>query len=371
MKIGDKVRFLNEIGEGKVTGFQGKNIVLVEDRDGFEIPMQANEVVVISSDDYNAKLVNNVNKPQEQRREGESIKHMLLSGDDDVEEYEEEIDIADKEITFKAPVEERKGGNKLSAYVAFVPMDAKNFTTTGFECYMVNDSNYYLRYTLLVAEGNSWTMMNDGELEPNTKTFIREIARDELNDIEHIAVQMISYKKEKPFTIKPAIDVQFRIDPVKFYKLHCFTANDFFEEPAMMLTIVENDENTSSIVMDPKKLKQEMYSKARQDVAQPKVNIKRKDNDVVVVDLHASEVLETTAGMDNADILHYQLKVFHDTMAEYAKNKRQKIVFIHGKGEGVLRNAIIKELNYKYKRHQYQDASFQEYGFGATQVTIK
>ena len=34
MKIGDKVKFLNEIGGGRVSGFQGKNIVLVEDEDG-------------------------------------------------------------------------------------------------------------------------------------------------------------------------------------------------------------------------------------------------------------------------------------------------------------------------------------------------
>ena len=36
MKKGDKVRFLSEVGGGKVAGFQGKNIVLVEDEDGFE-----------------------------------------------------------------------------------------------------------------------------------------------------------------------------------------------------------------------------------------------------------------------------------------------------------------------------------------------
>ena len=34
MKIGDKVRFLNEIGGGIVKGFRGKDIVLVEDADG-------------------------------------------------------------------------------------------------------------------------------------------------------------------------------------------------------------------------------------------------------------------------------------------------------------------------------------------------
>ena len=47
MKIGDKVRFLSEVGGGKVAGFQGKNIVLVEDEDGFQMPMLINEVVVV------------------------------------------------------------------------------------------------------------------------------------------------------------------------------------------------------------------------------------------------------------------------------------------------------------------------------------
>ena len=51
--------------------------------------------------------------------------------------------------------------------------------------------------------------------------------------------------------------------------------------------------------------------------------------------------------------------------------KGQKIVFIHGKGDGVLRKAILQELKYKYKNYQSQDASFREYGFGATMVTIK
>lgn len=57
-------------------------------------------------------------------------------------------------------------------------------------------------------------------------------------------------------------------------------------------------------------------------------------------------------------------------LEENKRFKGKKIVFIHGKGEGVLRNAIINELRSKYKSYTYQDASFREYGFGATMVTI-
>ena len=94
-------------------------------------------------------------------------------------------------------------------------------------------------------------------------------------------------------------------------------------------------------------------------------------NDKIIVALHADQLLETTAGMSSGNILDYQLDVFRRVLGRDKTDKGQKIIFIHGKGEGVLRQAIIHELNYKYKHFQYQDASFQEYGYGATQVTIR
>ena len=86
--------------------------------------------------------------------------------------------------------------------------------------------------------------------------------------------------------------------------------------------------------------------------------------------MHAEEVLETTAGLTPGDILEYQMGIFRSTLEQYKNKNQQKIVFIHGKGEGVLRRAIIRELNYRYKKYHFQDASFREYGYGATQVTI-
>ncbi len=373
MKIGDKVRFLSEIGGGRISGFQGKSVVLVEDEDGFEIPMAVNDVVVIQSDDYSTAKVISASKPAqlgETAPEGMSIKERMRQGLSD-EIIEEDTDPADREITFKAPVEERKGGNKLSLYLAFVPINPKEFTTTRFECYIINDSNYYARYACMTAEGNSWQLWQEGEIEPNTKYFVTEIGREDLNDIEHLAIQMFAYKADKPFILKPAIDVQLRLDSVKFFKLHCFEQNDFFEQPALMFTIIENDEQPRPFVVDAKKLKQELYRKKNAD-SQPVKKVEQKGKDeIVVVDLHATEILETTSGMSNSDILEYQLKVMRDTLAEYANRKGQKIVFIHGKGEGVLRRAVINELSYKYKKYQYQDASFLEYGYGATQVTIR
>ena len=84
----------------------------------------------------------------------------------------------------------------------------------------------------------------------------------------------------------------------------------------------------------------------------------RGNDDIVVVDLHANEILDSTAGLTSSDILNYQLKIFHDNLVIMVAIKA-KNSFIHGKGEGVLRRAIINELVYRYKSYTYQDASFK------------
>lgn len=358
MKIGDKVRFLSDVGGGRVAGFQGKNIVLVEDEDGFQIPTAITDVVVVDADNYDISKVHTIGNNPKSVVTAETV----------------EAEPADKPVTFKAVPEERRGGDKLSVYLAFVPVDIKEITSTRFEAYVINDSNYYIQYVYLTAEGASWHLRSRGEVEPNTKLFIEEFGREELNDMEHVAVQLMAYKREKAFLLKPATDVQMRIDPVKFYKLHTFQENDFFEQPALIHTVIENDVPSRPLVVDAQKLKQQMMRKADSDNRQTPVRQPARKNakdESVVVDLHANEVLETTVGMSNADILNYQFDVFRKTMEEYKDKKGQKIVFIHGKGDGVLRNAVIQELKYKHKKCQWQDASFQEYGYGATQVTIK
>lgn len=392
MKIGDKVRFISEVGGGVVSGFQGKNIVLVQDEDGFDIPMAINDVVVIGEEDYN-KAHLPYGKPEPKKPDNRSVKAIMGDQSNIVDNQDNDDDEVDfSKVTFRAPVEERKGGNALSAYLAFVPIDIKEITHTRFECYFVNDSNYYIQYSYLAAEGNSWTLRAQGEVEPNTKEFIEEFGREELNAFGHVAIQLFAYKREKPFVLKPVVDVQFRIDPVKFYKLHTFQENDFFEQPALLHTIIENDKVTRPLVVDAKQLKAEMYHVEPKDNTKvashqnngyvrryddgrkggnPFITKRKGDEDVIVVDLHANALLDTTAGMSAGDILNYQLDVFRRTLKEHASEKGQRIVFVHGKGEGVLRRALINDLVYRFKHYTYQDASFQEYGYGATQVTIK
>lgn len=363
MKIGDKVRFLSEVGGGVVTGFQGKNIVLVEDQDGFDIPMPVHECVVIETDDYNiptpaAKAVANKKKEEEQAARLEELQAGRLS--------------KPQASVYRQP--EIKGGDVLNVYLAFVPEDIKAVSTTPFEAYLVNDSNYYMYYTYLSAEGKSWTTRSHGLIEPNTKLLLEEFEKSELNDRERVAVQLVAFKDNRSFVMKPAVSMEARIDTVKFYKLHTFQPTDFFETPALVYDIVKNDVPVKQVYVSAEELQDVLIQKKDVDaLSKPQTVIKRggtKDG-IIEIDLHIGELLDDTRGMSNSEILNYQLDKFREIMEQYKNKREQRIVFIHGKGDGVLRKALLDELKRKYPACRHQDASFQEYGFGATMVTIK
>jgi dsDNA-specific endonuclease/ATPase MutS2 len=166
--------------------------------------------------------------------------------------------------------------------------------------------------------------------------------------------------------------VELRIDTVKFYKLHTFRESEFFEEPALIYDIVRNDEPARQVYVNADDIKNALLQKAAADKPKSQPIVKRGGRqDIVEVDLHIGELLDDTRGMSNSEMLNYQLDKFREVMEQYKNKREQRIIFIHGKGDGVLRKAIIDELKRKYSTCRYQDASFQEYGFGATQVTIK
>ncbi|WP_300698649.1 DUF2027 domain-containing protein [Bacteroides sp.] len=376
MKIGDKVRFLSEIGGGVVTGFRGKDIVLVEDADGFDIPMPVRECVVIETDDYNvptpaAKAAALKKKAEEQAARSNASSPVVISGKVRPAESQPGHLAKPEMSVYRQP--EMKGGDTLNVFLAFVPEDIKAVSTTPFEAYLVNDSNYYMYYTYLGAEGKSWTARSHGLIEPNTKLLLEEFEKSELNDREHVAVQLIPFKDKRSFVMKPAVSVEIRIDTVKFYKLHTFQSTDFFETPALVYDIIKNDFPIKQVYVSAEELQDAlMEKKVTEAPATPQTLIKRGGkNEIIEIDLHIGELLDDTHGMGNSEILNYQLDKFREVLEKYKSKREQRIVFIHGKGDGVLRKALLDELKRKYPNFRHQDASFQEYGFGATMVTIK
>lgn len=89
---------------------------------------------------------------------------------------------------------------------------------------------------------------------------------------------------------------------------------------------------------------------------------------VMEVDLHIERLVKSRAGMSNTDILNKQLDTANHKVNFAIKNRIPKIVFIHGVGEGVLKEELIRLFRRNSLR--FEDASYQKYGLGATEVSF-
>lgn len=364
-KIGDQVRFLSSTGGGRVVKIDG-SIAHVEEDDGFVTPVLIKELVVVSSAGQESARRDIFGGTGQQKQQQEAERQSKF------------VPTVVPEAPKPEPVVETPEGEKLNVVLAYAAMEIKHLSTTSFEAYLVNDSNYYLYFTYLsrADDAPGWTTRHAGIIEPNMQVFLEELSREQVGQLDRVAFQYVAFKRDKPFALKSPVAVEARLDTTKFFKLHCFRENPYFDEPVIAVDIVKNDVPQRAMSFDSSSLEDAMRQKRaadtrRQDRPVRKHEQHKKADGPIVVDLHINELLDNTKGMSNADILNYQIDAFRKAMDENLRNKGTRIVFIHGKGEGVLRQAIMKELNYRYKGHDVQDASFREYGYGATQVTIR
>lgn len=339
--IGDYVRFLNDVGGGRITRINGQ-IAYVTDEDGFDTPMPLRECVVVPADN-----------PAATAKVAEKVRETVIE-------------------TPAEPVAETPEGEKLTAVLIFEPHDIKRLSATDFDALLVNDSNYHLLYSVAVRDAlaTEWTTIGAGTVEPGTQILLDEIAHDDLPSLERVNVQLIAYKPGKPYEMKPAVAMETKIDNTRFAKLHCFSRSDYSTVPVLTVPIVEADKVFRPVNLAEAVAAATPKATDRKPAASPKPDRAKKADGPVVVDLHIDELLDTTAGLSPTDMLARQVEEFHRHMKALRKSPGAKIIFIHGKGEGVLRHTILDQLHRYYPKCEAQDASFREYGFGATQITI-
>lgn len=380
-KVGDTVRYLNSVGGGKIVKIEGKMAFVEED--GFETPMLLKELVVVMPAGHEA-----------QKSNGNSANLMFDQKAFDAGRQPEpstEIVVAEQSQEKELPIEETSYGEKINVVLAFEPKNIKQLSSTSFAAVLVNDSNYFLYFTFLVRsdDDHGWKVKYSGTIEPNMLADLANFSHEELPALERIAFQCIAFKKDKTFSLKAPVSISQKIDLTKFYKMHCFRPGIYFETPVLEFPLIKDDVPTKALQVNTEALAEAMMSKPKdKDIAKQlsaKFNVDKGRNKItktdnasnpnkllpiVEVDLHIGELVDTTAGMNNGDMLNLQLDTVRKTMIQHLRRKGQKIVFIHGKGEGVLRKAVIELLKKDYPKAELQDASFREYGFGATLVTI-
>ena len=386
IKIGDKVRFLNAVGGGKVVGFQDKNIVLVEEEDGFETPVLANEIVVVEAGDDMAKAMSKEEKKKSAGTTTQSLHAAMNQGLDDEDEPEIKTSASarpsagsEDEAPYFTEDLDSADGEKINISLAFMPVTEDKLQNTDFDLYLINDDNYFVSFFISTKDDSSfeneeerWVLREQGTIEPHTRLLLNRITNGHAGDWERINVQAIAFKDKRSFVQKPAFNASLHLSPTRLYKQNAFTANDYFDRNALVLAVVKDDRQAAPTTISAESIEEAIMTKPAEKTPALKTRIEKKEkkDDILEIDLHIDKLLDDTTGMQPKDILDYQVSKFRQTMEAHKKEKGKRIVFIHGKGEGVLRKELWKRLTLEYPSCDKQDASFLRYGFGATMVTI-
>jgi dsDNA-specific endonuclease/ATPase MutS2 len=140
-----------------------------------------------------------------------------------------------------------------------------------------------------------------------------------------------------------------------------------FEANELMLSYSKDVINRAIYNSDLDAIKKEKESKKRKMVQ--KLKPKERSAPKFEVDLHIHHLTDSTKYMTNFDILNLQLDTAKRQLEFAIKKRIPKIVFIHGVGEGVLRQEL-ETLFGRYNNVKFYDADYKTYGLGATEVRI-
>ncbi|MBR5102627.1 MAG: DUF2027 domain-containing protein, partial [Muribaculaceae bacterium] len=287
IQINDIVRFLNDVGGGRVTRIEGKT-VYVEDNDGFERPAVASQLVVVGQAGTKASAYE---RPLQ-------VKSKLVEPDKPAPQPKPKP---------AEPVFETPEGEKLTIVLAYEAKELKHLNTTTFFPTLVNDSNYFLYFAYLTrgADDAMWTTRYHGIIEPNYQLQLNEFGYDDLNSMDRVAVQYIAFKQDKGFKPKNPALVEINLDTTKFYKLHCFHDSQYFDQPVIELPITTADRPAKQLVIDSSALELAMREKRNADRPRPhQAKQEKKKDEPEVIDLHISQLLDNTNGLSNSDMLN-------------------------------------------------------------------
>jgi len=335
--IGDKVRFLNEKGEGTVSKIINKTTAGVTIEDGFEIPYSISELVLIYDGVKTEQPLNN-------------------------------------NPTSGLPIEIKlnkiiKKQEQAGIYIAFSPEKADDISHSDINVWLINNTGYQLMFTYSLFQNGNFKTLETGAIRVYESLLIETINRKELSDFSTFKIEALFFD-EKEHEHQPPVSEMVKLKPIKLYKENAFTNNDFISEKALIMNVYclgdLIEENSFPKKIDLSKI---LFQKKTQTDF-PKKSKPHTRNDPaseMEINLHIEELLDNYKGMSNAEIILVQLKHFQRSLDTAINEHYRKLIIIHGVGNGRLKHEVRNILS-SYKNLQFYDGSYSKYGFGATEI---
>lgn len=347
---GDKVRFLSTKGSGIVKSV-GKGIVNVLIEDGFEIPVEASDLVVI--------------EPQ-----GETRNPFLRKGEFSKMEAPKPVE---KPVVAPQPVvEEAKQPRKdviipdKGLYLAFVPQNQETLISGEIDVFLINYSSWQLAYHFLLHDSrHGFQSLSGGLMTKGEAILIDTVSHSALKFWSKVRIQTLCLDLVGSKLFSDEI-IDLDVKPQKFIKEDIYQENPFFDDLAHLIFAIDLEKPPlvgASIV-----------------VAEPEVKMAPKksflidrymvDDHFAEVDLHIEKLRGDHKTMRKEDMMKTQISIFRQCLDSAIEKGIDRVVFIHGVGAGLLKKEIQDILN-EYSNLKHSDASILKYGIGATEVFLK
>ena len=353
VNIGDKVSFLNAVGGGVVTKIIDSRMVMVEIEDGFELPCMISDLVL----DFR-------NQPSRQQQIVDTVQQEIK--EKQLVQQQQEEDARHGGLRRFAKEAEKEG-----VYLAFVPHEQQWLLTGAMDVVLVNHTPYEMLYTFTIKEESQFVNVDYGQLEKYEKVVVETISRDDLEYWCNGIVQAL-FTAETTDMVPLPLNAPFALRSNRFFKEGSYLMSGVLGEKAVTVCLSELVALKHAEGDFNKIMKEGIGSQApKKDLIKEEAPIDkhRTGQGEAIVDLHIGELVDNIAGLSSHDMFKIQMDYFKKMLDSAIAADYAKVTFIHGVGNGVLKNAIIEELK-SYGNTKNHMASIAKFGVGAIDVVI-
>ncbi len=342
LKTGDRVKFLNDIGGGLLTAFLDKNKAMVRTTDGFEIPVMINELILDSV------AAGNEEKKEAYAKPAKAVENKAPAKKTHEPGVAKSLN-TDEEICF-----------------AILPKSQ----SSDLFAYMINNSSYHIHYVISTQSDEETLLFDQGSMDSRTQMKIRKFLPDNINNITRFDIQILFYQDDFYQYREPLAQALF-MNPAEVYSGKALVDNDYFDRKALVFSVVNFKKKIGFSSVGGVDVTSLLKEKFGVEKSVPVTREEKKSkNEPEEIDLHIEAITENFAGLSNSEIIDLQMARFKVSLDTAVIHRTKRIVFIHGVGNGKLKFTLRKAIDDQYPDLQYQDASFKEYGYGATMVII-
>jgi hypothetical protein len=343
--IGDKVKFLNSKGGGVINKIIDSRMVSVAVDGGFEIPTLISELIRMES-----------NEPAER---------FFRQGLQDVQDLQDVDEIKDDHRLSDLPSALTRNRRSEEILLAFLPHEQKWLISGLLDIILINNSSFDILYNLFLQNPKGgYTGKDYGSCFPDSRLLLDTITREQIPEWISGYIQFL-FHSSSHHEVLPPFNSQFKISGQKFYNEASYKETPYMDGKIILVKVVSITESLKYINSQEEKVVTREAS-SKDEILIMKHMVSQRE---ALIDLHIHELMEDPGSLENQEILDFQKSYFERCLESAIANHFLKVTFIHGVGNGVLRENILSVLE-KYEGIEVLDAPMQKYGVGAVEVRI-